>query len=300
MKVPVVLFIYKRLWSTTKVVDAIKSYSPTRLYIVADGPKDECESYLCKQVRDITENAVTWDCELVKLYSDKNLGCAKRVETGLNHIFDKEEMAIILEDDTLPNSSFFEYCTQLLLLYRFDDRIYHISGCNLYQRKSKSNFSYYFSSIVNIWGWATWKRCWHTYDINMSNWQETKKDKFLKKWCSAENITGTKEMFDLHCNNNDPWTWDYQWTFNCWYNDGLAVTPKYNLVSNIGIGPDATHTTNKNLIPAFPKIIEEMTFPLIHPEVNRNFDLETDYFNKSKPSIYRQLKNKIKNYLDDV
>ena len=88
----------------------------------------------------------------------------------------------------------------------------------------------------------------------MSNWQQTKKDKFLKKWCSTENITGTKEMFDLHCNNNDPWTWDYQWTFNCWYNDGLAVTPKYNLVSNIGIGPDATHTTNNKLILYSPKL----------------------------------------------
>jgi len=37
-------------------------------------------------------------------------------------------------------------------------------------------------------------------------------------------------------------TWDHQWRYACWRRNGLAIIPNANLVTNIGAGPDATHT----------------------------------------------------------
>ena len=104
-------------------------------------------------------------------------------------------------------------------------------------------------------GLGTWKRSWHNYDINMHSWDNENKSSFLKYWIPSKkrHRKGTREMFDLHCNNNDPWTWDYQWVYSCWRVNALAIMPAGNLVSNIGIGPDASNTKSKTSIDMFPK-----------------------------------------------
>lgn len=38
-------------------------------------------------------------------------------------------------------------------------------------------------------------------------------------------------------------TWDYQWLYTLWSQNGLSILPDSNLISNIGFGhPDAAHT----------------------------------------------------------
>ena len=132
LKVPVAFIIYKRLETTTKVWEVISNIKPSKLYVIADGPKCNEEKFKCKLVRNFVENNIDWECELIKVYSDTNLGCAKRVQTGLDYVFENEEMAIILEDDTLLDSSFFNFCEDLLERYKDDKRVAHISGCNLH------------------------------------------------------------------------------------------------------------------------------------------------------------------------
>ncbi|NDD90693.1 glycosyltransferase family 2 protein, partial [bacterium] len=44
-----------------------------------------------------------------------------------------------------------------------------------------------------------------------------------------------------------PDTWDYQWFFTCLANGGLTALPNRNLVSNVGFGEDATHTTGEQI-----------------------------------------------------
>ena len=112
------------------------------------------------------------------------------------------------------------------------------------------------------------KRAWEKYHINMPSWNNTEKDKFLSKWCSTRHQkNGMRKVFDLHCDNPDPWTWDSQWVYACWKNNGLSIIPSQNLVSNIGIGPDATNTKVKRHLEIFPERINQISFPLIHPIV---------------------------------
>ena len=133
--------------------------------------------------RQLIEKNINVDCELIKIYSDTNLGCAKRIQTGLDEVFKHEECAIILEDDTLPDLSFFTFSTELLLKYENDPRISHISGCNLFADSLKMRESYCFSSIINIWGWATWRRSWKNYDLAMPSWKNINKKQLLSKFC---------------------------------------------------------------------------------------------------------------------
>lgn len=294
LKVPVVFIIYKRLETTIRVWEIISKIKPSKLYVIADGPRCNEEKLKCSEVRNFVEDNIDWDCELIKVYSDTNLGCAKRIQTGLDCVFENEEMAIILEDDTLPDPSFFNFCEELLERYKDDKRVAHISGCNLHSNAVNLKESYCFSSIVNIWGWATWKRAWIHYDINMPSWDNEDKESFISHWCQdRKSRKGIHKMFDLHCNNEDPWTWDSQWVYACWKMNGLSIVPSRNLVSNLGIGPDASNTKQRVRINMFPFKIECMTYPLDHPSVilNRKFDFS--YYFKSRSTPYKKFVNKL-------
>jgi hypothetical protein len=294
LKTPVAFFIYRRLETTIKVLEEIRKVKPVKLYLVADGPKSDDEIIECQNTRNSIDKIIDWDCKLIKLYSDTNLGCAKRIQTGLDYVFENEEMAIILEDDTLPDSSFFNFCEELLERYKDDMRVAHISGCNLHSNAVNFKESYCFSSIVNIWGWATWKRAWLNYDINMPSWEKESKESFLSHWCpDRKSREGIRKMFELHCNNEDPWTWDSQWVYACWKMNGLSVIPSKNLVSNLGIGPDASNTKQNIRINMFPFTIERMTYPLDHPSVilNRKFDFS--YYLKSRTTPYKRFVKKL-------
>ena len=147
-----------------------------------------------------------------------------------------------------------------------------------------------------MWGWATWSRSWKHYDLQMTEWNNENKKKFLKKWCLNKNLKKQmRKFFDLHCENSDPWTWDYQWFYACWRNNGLAVISSQNIVSNIGIGPNATHTISENTIPLFPEKLGSIKRPLRHPlKVERNIYFEKKYRSLEQPSLSRKIKNMIK------
>ena len=295
MKTAIGFIVYKRLNTTKRVFDSIRSSKPPRLYLISDGPRGPEESIKCLEVRKFVEENINWNCELIKVYSDKNLGCAKRVQTGLDYIFEIEETAIILEDDTFPNPSFFRFCEELLERYKSDNRVSHISGCNLHSSAVNFEHSYCFSSIVNIWGWATWKRAWKNFEINMPSWKSENKDSLLKKWyISRRQRTEMKILFDLHCNRPDPWAWSYQWIYSIIKNNSYSIVPSVNLVSNLGIGPNATNTKSKVKVDIYPAEPEEISFPLRHPFVTRNIEFERRSYRASKPSFIRQIKNIIK------
>ena len=217
------------------------------------------------------------------------------MQTGLDEVFSHEKDAIILEDDTLPDLSFFSFCEELLSKYEQDERIAHISGCNLHPEASQGNSSYSTCSFVNIWGWATWARAWKHFDLQMSGWSKEHKTDFLRKWCqSKKEIQETRKIFDLHCDNIDPWTWDYQWIYACWSQNGLSAFPHINLVRNIGIGPNASNTKNYKEIPYFPERVESIDYPLTHPPVNRDKNFERRYHKAQDLPITRKLKNFLK------
>jgi hypothetical protein len=268
MKTPVAFIIFNRPDTTEKVFEAIRQAKPPKLLVVADGPRTDRpgEAEKCAATRAII-NRVDWECEVFTNFSDINLGCKKRVSSGIDWIFNTVEEAIVLEDDCLPHPTFFEFCEQMLDYYRDDERIMSIAGDNAQFGRKRSEYSYYFSRYFHCWGWASWRRAWKHYDIEMKKWPQVREsdclnqillnDRAVEYWIKIFNSTY----------NNKFNTWDYQWLFAQWVNNGLTVVPNTNLISNIGFGMEATNTKNSSdTTPYANRIISGITFPLKHPQ----------------------------------
>jgi hypothetical protein len=260
----VALLIFNRPDTTARVFEAIAKAKPSKLLVVADGPRPDRlgEADKCAQTRAIINN-VDWDCEVITNYSPINLGCKKRVASGLDWIFELVEEAIILEDDCLPEHSFFRFCDEMLERYRLNERVGMVSGGNLQLGQSRGNASYYFSRYTHIWGWATWRRAWKHYDRDMALWPSFRDEGWLDRVFGSQ---GEREYWQ----NSFQWvydgkldTWDCSWTFAAITHGMLQVVPNVNLISNIGFGPEATHTHVVGIHANMPT--QPMAFPIKHP-----------------------------------
>jgi len=264
LKTPVALIIFNRPETTSRVFEEIRKARPPVLLMVADGPRPNHSNDVeqCAKARAIVEQ-VDWDCQIRKNYLDVNLGCRRRVSSGLDWVFSEVEEAIVLEDDCLPHPTFFQFCEELLQKYRDDDRIGHIGGVNFQFGRRRGPYSYYFSRYTHIWGWASWRRAWNEYDPNLALWPKFKKEKRLRDFLGAPSLVGywTNIFEKVYQHQID--TWDYQWTFHCWTRNRLAIIPNTNLISNIGFGEDATHTVRKDKFHGMET--EPVIFPLFHP-----------------------------------
>jgi len=245
---PVAFMIFNRPDLTQRVFEVITKAKPKQLFVVADGPRFPEEAEKCEQARAVIEG-VDWECDVFKNYSGKNLGCGRRISTGIDWVFSEVEEAIFLEDDTLPDLSFFPYCEVLLQHYRHDERIMTVNGNNFQSGQRRTDYSYHFSKYCSCWGWASWRRAWKHYDYEMKTWPDFKRAGMMKMICPDlyEQQFWTKLFDSMFENPGEIDTWDHQWKYACWSQNGLAIEPSVNLVGNIGLGrPDASHTGGHN------------------------------------------------------
>jgi hypothetical protein len=244
LKTPVAFCIFNRPDLTRQVFDAIAKVQPESLLVIGDGPRVDRlgERELVAQTRDVL-NRIDWPCQVKTNFSERNLGCKQRMATGIDWAFEQAEELIILEDDCLPNPSFFRYCEQLLERYRHDDRIMMISGDN-FQPHRRSPNSYYFSRWPHIWGWASWRRAWRRFDVEMKGWPAVKSNRTLASVFSSEQEYQYWEALLDRQYAGEIDTWDFPWAYACWIQNGLTILPETNLVSNLGFAETATHTTD--------------------------------------------------------
>jgi hypothetical protein len=265
LEIPVVLIVFNRPQTTRQVFERISRARPKTLFLVADGPRPgkSDDAVGCKEVREMVQS-VNWDCDVHCDFSDENLGTKMRISSGLGRVFSEVDRAIILEDDCVPDVSFFPYCETLLKIFEDDPRIMMICGINHQGSDVPIPYSYYFSRYMLCWGWATWARAWKHYDGDMSLWPLARDQKLLeglfenrisaRYWAKRFQMTYEGKLN----------SWSYPWTLSCWLQNGLSILPSKNLVSNIGFGSQATNTFGKrNRLANLP--VSQMQFPLIHP-----------------------------------
>lgn len=253
---PVLFLIFNRPIETSKVFEEIKKVKPSKLYIAADGPRTfkVGEDLLCEECRRVVLNGIDWPCEIKTLFRKENLGCGKAVSNSITWFFDNVEEGIILEDDCLPDQTFFTFCEAMLAKYRYDDRIMHIGASNFQFGKWHGEGDYFYSRYSHIWGWASWRRAWKKYDFKIERWGNIESRNNLNKIFEFEVVKGNywANIFDTVIKGEVD-TWDYQWQFAIWNNNGMNILPNKNLVINIGFGINATHTINENkLINSIP------------------------------------------------
>jgi hypothetical protein len=304
LKTPVVLMIFNRPDTTEKVFEKIRQAKPPLLLVIADGARADKpgEDQKCAAARAIIDQ-VDWDCQVLKNYSEINLGCGMRPATGLDWVFEIVEEAIILEDDCVPHPTFFRFCEEMLECYRHDERIMSISGQNVQFGQKRTDYSYYFSRYNHCWGWATWRRAWQYYDFDMKLWLEIRDNNILKDILvdpdATKSWTNIFQSAYEKCHN----TWDYQFTFACWVQNSLNIIANANLVSNIGHGPEASHTNDESS-PFSNMLAEPIGFPLKHPPFmvrNQQADdfTENILFNYH-PRLFKRVQRKIKNIIRPI
>jgi len=247
LKTAVLFLVFNRPHLTVKSFEAIRKVRPARLYVASDGPRPEKdgEEKLVSKVREIA-TAVDWPCEVKTLFQKKNLGCSYGVSDAITWFFEHEEQGVILEDDNLPHPDFFLFCETLLNRYKNNEKISTISGDNFQNGIKRGEASYYFSKYFHGWGWATWRRTWKLYDKKIKFWPEWKaSNDWIGKFPNIIERKYWEKIYNMmHETDFDSMAYPFQ--ANIMYRGGLNILPNINLVSNIGYGEDATHTTNKN------------------------------------------------------
>ena len=261
---PILFLIFNRPEITQRVFEEIKKQKPKYLFIAADGARTDNlqDVQKCKMARDIVLDGINWDCEVKTLFRDENLGCGIAVSEAVTWFFKNVDQGIILEDDCLPHASFFVFCETLLEKYKDDENVYGISGDNFQDGNQRGDASYFFSNYCYIWGWASWRRAWNSYDFNLKQLEVFKEKQLIK---NIDKRTVFKNYWFAILEkvvNKEIDTWDYQWLFTIWNNGGVAVAPNVNLICNIGFGKDATHTT---ALSSSANMITQDIYTITHP-----------------------------------
>ena len=265
LETPILFIVYNRLDLTKQVFDKIKIIKPRTLFIAADGPRGykKEDLFKCIEVRKFILENINWNCEVKTLFREQNLGCGKAVSLAITWFFENVEQGIILEDDCLPDLSFFRFCGELLERYKYNEKIILICGTNILEIFLDKH-SYTYSLYGGNWGWATWRRSWKLFDYKMESWRELKNQRKIKRTLKSQSqFLGIKKMFDLMISDNRIDTWDIQWFYTRLLNNKVTIVPVKNLVKNIGFGNLATHTfEQKNRLSQLE--LSQLEFPLIH------------------------------------
>jgi hypothetical protein len=274
LNVPVALIVFNRPSHTETVFKTIASARPKRLFILADGPRagHPTDAKRCAQVRAVVQN-VTWPCDVRTDFADDNMGPDRRTISGTNWVFSQVDEAIFLEDDTVPDHTFFRFCEEMLIRYRDDRRVMSVCGFNLLPGQA-TRTSYFFSMLANPWGRAIWRRSWEGFDQDMRVWPEVRDQHLLSNIFPHRAHRRYWEAVLEHAYRRGSVTWDYRFMLTSWLQNGLSVVPARNLIRNIGFGPDATHT--KVDVGGVGKLPSQgLDFPLRHPTSvmpDRGFD----------------------------
>ena len=272
--VPVLFLIFNRHQESIEVFKRIKEVKPKFLYISGDGPRDKVEKEKIETIRKDILSQIDWECEIKTLFRENNLGCKRAVNSAINWFFDNEEQGIILEDDCLPDISFFHFCSIMLNKYALDNRIMMVSGNNnlgLY----KNSDSYLFSRIGSIWGWATWRRAWELNKDGFKYWDQIRESHYLFQLFKSKLQAIFRTNVFNKTNEGEINTWDYTWTYNRIVNNGLSIVPHKNLITNIGFGDESTHTRYISFDNSYLQRYEFNNNSINHPEkmiIDFNYD----------------------------
>lgn len=280
---PVMICGFNRPECLRLVFEAVRKAKPEELFLVLDHPRanrpNDMEGWLeCKNIF----SGVDWPCNVHFNYADKNMGCGKRMLSGISWTFEHVDRAIILEDDCVPNLSFFRFCGELLEKYKYDDRVGMIAGYAGHFHQSKVNvygWSYFFDRTCTIWGWATWRRMWIKHDPSLSEWRFFSDTDFVKRnffQCRRHFEAWKRNIQAIYDGKKNVWA--AAWGFTMLKNHCLCIHPVHNMVDNVGsissrgdnipdniIGDTRKNSAKKPSKSYYGRRTYDMEFPLIHP-----------------------------------
>ena len=296
-EVPVLFTVFNRPEKTQQVFEAIRHAEPKQLFIAADGPRKTVatDGENCRLTRE-TVSEIDWDCKVNTLFREENSGgSGPGISSAINWFFDQVEEGIILEDDCIPNMSFFYFCQEMLKRYGDDKRIMHIGGSNFQFGRVRGDGTYYFSKAVNVWGWATWRRAWNHFEYDMSTFPMFIEQKMIENIYASRRIQDQYKRTFWNAYSNTWKCWDRRWMYAVYTNHGLSIIPNKNLIANVGFGTGATAEYYEN--DRYINMPTEEITEIIHPTFVVP-DRQADEYHHTKvfthPPLPQRVRTKIK------
>lgn len=274
--VPIALFLFRRVDKPLEIINRLSDIAPRKVYLLSDGGRDQAEHKLVEQCRISVEKAIDWDCEIVRKYEETNIGVYENIAKGAKWVFQHEEFAIFLEDDNLPELTFFRFCKELLLRYRNDTRILWICGTNyLKEYIPEDGSSYLYTKNMMPCGWASWANKFNKYyDGELSLWADDYiKERIASEYQYKRLYYQDRHNLDYEVDSKETtgrfYSWDYQMAFTMRVHNMYAIVPKYNQIENVGVDADSTHggiSHNDVMVRRFCNLkTRPLEFPLKHP-----------------------------------
>lgn len=300
--IPIALYIFKRSEKAILIIRQLSKIRPKRIYLIGDGPRDASEKEIVEKCRRSIETAITWECEIIRNYATINRGVYENIAGGAKWVFERESEAIFLEDDNLPEVSFFDFCKELLARYRNDERVLWICGTNYLEKyDTEDSADYVFTQLMLPCGWASWSHKFlKYYDGNLDLYSDSKvlnkvKAGYRNKKLLAQNLLSW-EMERQRINDGlKPISWDFQMAFSIRANNLFGIAPRLNQIQNIGIDEHATHGTGSRtnlMVKRFCEIpTHSFTFPLKHP---KSLLIDFEFEERTSKIIILPLKVRIK------
>lgn len=278
--IPVLLIFFAREETLRKVFEQIKEARPRILFLYQDGPRGNRESDIegIKKCREYIEGNIDWDCEVHKLYQEKNVGCDPSEFIAQKWAFSLVDKCIVLEDDDVPSQAFFSYCKEMLDLYEFDDRINIISGQNILGNYAPDNDRYFFSSICAIWGWATWKRVVDKWDDTYGFLDDKNTMRELnKRYRKNKHYRVTIKSAKAHKKTGIAF-YETLVSTTMYLNNSLNIVPYKNLITNIGISEESTHSVSDiRMLPrGIRRVFNMQRYDEIEDYANANQEIAED------------------------
>lgn len=241
-KSPLVLLTFKKVETINEILRSIALYEPPKLYIFQDKAGSSEEEVLVNRVREVIQN-FNFNFPVEYIQHNTHLKLNKAVKTALDYCFEREDTLIIIEDDIVPNHSFYDFCNHLLIKYNNSNEVGCINGCNL--GAIDSNDKYFYSDIsFPYWGWATWRERWIKFRFDNYYWEQIKQKKL--SFSHDKNHSFFYDIFETNAENLN--VWDLQWNVTLISNLYKTVIPTANLIQNKGYVPTALSTHESDSI----------------------------------------------------
>ncbi|MBN8676875.1 MAG: hypothetical protein J0M29_01540 [Chitinophagales bacterium] len=286
---PVLLLLFNRPAHTQVVLERLRGIQPSRVFVHCDGARAHKpgEAVQVAEVREAVAG-IDWPCDIQTLYREENAGLREGVYGALNWFFSEVEFGIVIEDDCVPDPSFFAFCATLLNQYAQEEQVMHIGGSNLGAHLTQGmDESYFFSKFTFVWGWASWRRAWQKMSLNLDHFDQFIAQNGIEDLSSNIMVQAyfLEKLRTTKARENNSWA--YAWSYSILKNKGVSIVPRQNLVQNTGIGTDdATHTVSDD--PRARLKASAMSFPLVHPpSLQRPPGLDTKLFYAAQKSKIR-------------
>ena len=250
-KTPVLITFFNRPDNLSKLLIAISLRGDLDFYFAADGPRHPEDKQLIDQCWQLIKKYLPEHKESKSLTRESNIGCKFAMKGNIDWFFTQVERGIILEDDCIPNSDFFD--VTIAALQTFDDKkdIFGISGSDYIESsESTTEMSFRLSRFPMVWGWATWSDRWEKYKLEIPDGSEITKITADRLFINKINLRYWffRNVFErrfLEVEKGIIDTWDYSLVATLWRQDMKFLQLNGNSVVNVGFDHRATHTKGR-------------------------------------------------------